>query len=141
MVTHFYKQKPSIPVIEQSERDNLVQFTAEKLKAQSDELLEEFAGLVTTETSKIESMTVKSHRLMRMFERDQATFSKELQGNLQSLHEFQSDFDAIEQNFDEIDELNRKSKLMRDLVKNVMQRYEKVNPKITSELKKQQKRR
>ena len=73
---------------------------------------------------------------MRMFERDQATFSSELQGNIKSLHEFQSDFDAIEQNFDEIDELNRKSKLMRDLVKNVMQRYEKVNPKVASELKK-----
>ena len=136
MVTHFYKQKPSIPVIQPSERDNLVQFTAEKLKAQSDELLEEFAGLLTTETSKIESMTVKSHRLMRMFERDQATFSSQLRANIQSLHQFQSDFDAIEQNFDEIDELNRKSKLMRDLVKGVMQRYEKVNPKVASELKK-----
>ena len=50
MVTHFYKQKPSIPVIESSEKDDLVQVTADKLKAQSDELLQEFAELVGSET-------------------------------------------------------------------------------------------
>ena len=46
MVTHLYKTKPSIPIIESSERDDLVQFTANKLKAQSDELLTEFTTLV-----------------------------------------------------------------------------------------------
>ena len=70
MVTHLYKQKPSIPVIEPSERDNLVQFTADKLKAQSDELLFEFGELLTTETSQLESMATKSNRLMALFEQD-----------------------------------------------------------------------
>ena len=51
MVTHFYKTKPSIPVIEPSERDDLVQFTADKLKVQSDELLNEFTTLVNQETA------------------------------------------------------------------------------------------
>ena len=68
MVTHFYKTKPSIPVIESSERDDLVQFTADKLKAQSDELLIEFVTLVNQETGQMESMAVKSARLMSLFE-------------------------------------------------------------------------
>ena len=50
MVTHLYKQKPSEPKIERSERDDLVQFTADKLKAQSDEMLQEFMTLVSSET-------------------------------------------------------------------------------------------
>ena len=68
MVTHLYKTKPSIPVIESSERDDLVQFTANKLKAQSDELLTEFTTLVNQETSQMENMAVKSYRLMNLFE-------------------------------------------------------------------------
>ena len=68
MVTHLYKIKPSIPVIESSERDDLVQFTADKLKAQSDELLCEFTTLVNQETSQMEHMAVKSAKLMALFE-------------------------------------------------------------------------
>ena len=46
MVTHLYKTKPYMPEIESSERDDLVQVTADKLRAQSDELLAEFSTLV-----------------------------------------------------------------------------------------------
>ena len=124
MVTHFYKQKPSIPVIESSEKDDLIQVTADKLKAQSDELLLEFGQLVGTEMRQIESMTTKSHRLLRLFQQDYYEFSENLNENVRTLAEFQKDFDSIDQNFDEIEELSRKSKMMKDLVKDVMKRYD-----------------
>ena len=124
MVTHFYKQKPSIPVIESSEKDDLIQVTADKLKAQSDELLHEFGELVGTEMRQLESMTVKSHRLLRLFESDYYEFSQNLHENVRTLVEFQRDFDQIDQNFQEIDELSRKSKMMKELVKDVMKRYD-----------------
>ena len=78
MVQHLYKQKPSIPVIEHSERDDLVQFTAQKLKAQSDELLAEFTRLLGTETNHMEDMATKACKLMAIFEQDEEEFSNDL---------------------------------------------------------------
>ena len=56
-------------------------------------------------------------------------FSNELQANLRSLNEFQRQFDLIEANFDEIQELNQKSKQMKALVKSIVQRYDKAEAK------------
>ena len=95
-----------------------------KLKAQSDELLLEFGQLVGTEMRQIESMTTKSHRLLRLFQQDYYEFSENLNENVRTLAEFQKDFDSIDQNFDEIEELSRKSKMMKNLVKDVMKRYD-----------------
>jgi len=72
----------------------------------------------------IESMTTKSNRLLCLFADDYSHFSTELNENVRTLTEFQKDFDTIEQNFHEIDELNRKSRMMKELVKDVMQRYD-----------------
>lgn len=70
-------------------------------------------------------MTVKSNRLLRLFQNDYHEFSESLHENVRTLTEFQQDFDEVEQNFAEIDELGRKSRMMRDLVKDVMKRYDK----------------
>ena len=51
-----------------------------------------------------------------MFEYDTETFSNEVQNNVRTLMEFQRDFDAIEKNFHEIEEMNRKSRQMKGLV-------------------------
>ena len=76
----------------------------------------------------MEDMAVKSARLMALFEQDSEQFSNELQQNMRTLADFQRQFDQIQQHFDEIEEMNRKSKQMRDLVKNIMKRYGKANP-------------
>ena len=55
---------------------------------------------------------------------------------MRTLAEFQHQFDIIEQNFDEIDQLNRKSRMMRELVKNIMKKYEKVSVVNTTPSKK-----
>ena len=68
MVTHLYKTPSKEPHIERSERDDLVAFTAEKLQAQSDELLSEFMTIVQNEQHEVEDMAVKSFRLMQIFE-------------------------------------------------------------------------
>ena len=52
------------PGVEPSERDDLVKFTADKLKAQSDELLHEFTTLVGQEEKSLGSLAVKSYKLM-----------------------------------------------------------------------------
>ena len=50
------------------DQNDLVQYTAEKLKSQSDDLLQEFNELVVTEAADLEQMSEKSHRLMDIFE-------------------------------------------------------------------------
>jgi len=86
-------------VIAPSEKDNLLQVTADKLKAQSDELLHEFTELAGTEQRRMESMAVKSHRLMELFASDYDAFATELEANVRTLAEFQKDFDKIDENF------------------------------------------
>ena len=110
------KPYSKFPGVEPSERDDLVKFTAEKLKAQSDELLYEFCSLVGQEKDSLGSLAAKSYKLIQMFEYDTETFSNEVQNNVRTLMEFQRDFDAIEKNFHEIEEMNRKSRQMKGLV-------------------------
>ena len=57
-------------------QNDLVQYTAEKLKSQSDDLLQEFNELVVTEATDLEQMSEKSHRLMDIFEQDTHQFSE-----------------------------------------------------------------
>ena len=59
-----------------------------------------------------------------MFEYDTEKFSNEVQTNVRTLMEFQRDFDTIEKNFTEIEEMNRKSRQMKELVKGIMKKYE-----------------
>ena len=105
-----HKPYSKFPGVEPSERDDLVRFTADKLKAQSDELLHEFSTLVGQEEKNLGSLAAKSYNLMQMFEYDTEKFSNEVQTNVRTLMEFQRDFDTIEKNFTEIEEMNRKSR-------------------------------
>ena len=57
-------------------QNDIVQYTAEKLKSQSDDLLQEFNELVVTEAADLEQMSEKSHRLMDIFEQDTHQFSE-----------------------------------------------------------------
>ena len=51
-----------------AKENDLVQHAAEKLKSQSDDLLEEFNEMVVTETADLEEMSEKTYRLMDIFE-------------------------------------------------------------------------
>ena len=47
---------------------------------------------------------------------------------MRELGEFQRQFDIVQQNFDEIEELNKKSRQMKELVKGIYKKYEKATP-------------
>ena len=81
----------------------MVQFTATKLKAQSDDLLKEFNEMVATETTDLEEISAKSYKLMDIFEQDTHQFASQLDANIKSLEEFQGQFDKIKDNFREIE--------------------------------------
>ena len=105
--------------------NDLMQFTANKLKAQSDDLLQEFNEIVATETTELEDISEKSYKLMDIFEQDTYQFASQLDANIKSLEEFQGEFDKIKDNFREIEKLNAKSKMMKQMVKKIVKRYDK----------------
>ena len=104
---------------------DLMSFTASKLKAQSDDLLREFNEIVETETTQLEDISEKSYKLMDIFEQDSHQMSEQLDANIKSLEDFQQQFDKLKDNFDEIEQLNNKSKLMKQMVKKIVKRYDK----------------
>ena len=61
---------------------DLVAFTAQKLKAQSDQMLQDFQQLLRSETSDLEDMCLKSQKLMEIFAGDTAEYTNEIQLNV-----------------------------------------------------------
>ena len=104
--------------------DDLVNFAAQKLKAQSDELLAEFTEMLESEVGDLEDMSLKSYKLMRIFEQDTEEFGDQLQANLKNLQEFQDQFDKVQLNFNEIEKLNVKSKQMKTLIQTIVGKYD-----------------
>ena len=65
-----------------------MKYTADKLKAQSDDLLQEFNEIVEIETTQLEEMSVKTNKLLNILEEDTYQFGEQVEANIKSLDEF-----------------------------------------------------
>ena len=71
-------QQLQLPEKNSTSESDIVLFTADKLKAQSDQMLQDFHEMIRTETADLEDMCVKSQKLMAIFEGETTEYTDEI---------------------------------------------------------------